>query len=50
MNIKQHGAGGIGIVRHVHPALRQIVNQPGVHGAEKKLSLCGSLSRTFYIL
>ena len=38
MNIIEHGAAGIGLIRHMHGALRQAPDQPGVNGAEEELS------------
>ena len=37
VNIKEHGPGRVGVVRHMDAALCQIPDQPGVHGSEEKL-------------
>ena len=37
VDVEQHGAGSIGIVRHMHRTLCQIPDEPGVHRAEEQL-------------
>ena len=44
VNIIQHGPGGIGIVRGMHPAPGEIPDQPGIHGAKKDFSPLRPLS------
>ena len=41
MDIVEHGPGGVGPVRQVDPALRQLPEQPRVYGAEEKVPRLG---------
>ncbi|MPM91272.1 hypothetical protein SDC9_138400 [bioreactor metagenome] len=33
VDVEQHGAGGIGIVRHMDPPAGEVPDEPGVHRA-----------------
>ena len=39
VDVEQHGPGGVGIIRHMDAALRQLPDQPGLDRAEKQLAL-----------
>jgi hypothetical protein len=47
MDIEEHGAAGIGIVRHMDTALRQIPDQPAVDIAKAEFPVFGARARTF---
>ena len=34
LDVIEHGAAGVGVVGHVHPAAGELPDEPGVHGAE----------------
>ena len=46
VNIKQHCARAVGIVRHMGAAAGQIPDEPRVHIAEQQLAALGALART----
>ena len=38
VNVKEHGAAGIGVIGHMHLAVGQVPDQPAVNGAEQQLA------------
>ena len=38
VDVEQHGAGGVGIVRHMGFAAGELPDEPGLHGAEQQLA------------
>ena len=50
MNVEQHGAGRIGIIRDKDLSLRQIPDQPGIHRTEEQLALLRHLPGSLYMV
>ena len=50
VDIKKHGAGGIGIVGHMDTALCQLPNQPCFHRSKEKFPFLGPFSGAFYMI
>ena len=49
-DIEEHGPGSVGVIRHMHPALGELPDQPGLHGPEKEPAFPCLLPRPVYML
>ena len=50
MDVEQHGTAGVGVVGGVHHAASEVVDQPGIDGAEHKLTGGRRLSSTAHVI
>ncbi len=50
VNVEEHGAAGVGVVGGVNLAAREVVDEPGVHGAAHELAGLGHLARTLDVV
>ena len=48
--IIQHGAGGVGHVRHMHLSPGEVPYQPAVHGSEPEFAVTGPFKRPGHVL
>lgn len=49
VDIEEHGAGGIGVIRHMGPAAGQFPDEPCIHRAEEQPPFFRLLSGTLHI-
>ena len=50
VDVVEHGARGVGAVGHMHLAVGQLPQQPGVHRAEQQLAAVRQLTRSLHIV
>ena len=49
LDVIEHGAAGVGVVGHVHPAAGELPDEPGVHGAEQQPARLGLFPRAGHV-
>ena len=49
-DVVEHGAAGVGVVGHMHPAAGELPDEPGVHRAEEQPARLGLFSRAGHVL
>ena len=50
LNVKEHGAAGVGVVGNMRFSSGQLPHQPGVHGSEQQLPGSGPLPSPFHMV
>ena len=50
MDVKKHGSGSVGVIRHMNFPFCQFPDQPGIYCSKEKFPILRTLSGTFYMI